>query len=127
MLSLFIKSGIKIAPLFYGGSHEKKRRPGTENIAGIVGLAKTLEIAEKKRETDFKKISELKEGKDVLNQMEVEGVVIQMEGISGEAYSNEFYSSKCPKCAVEKPRVKVCPECGTEEESDDEFTYMSML
>lgn len=57
--ALFIKSGLKIAPLFYGGSHEKKRRPGTENIAGIVGLAKTLEIAEKKREEDFKRITEL--------------------------------------------------------------------
>ncbi|RKX19229.1 MAG: cysteine desulfurase NifS [Candidatus Zixiibacteriota bacterium] len=57
--ALFIKSGQKISPLFYGGSHEKKRRPGTENIAGIVGLAKTLEIAEKKRVKDFKKISEL--------------------------------------------------------------------
>ena len=53
--ALFIKQGIKLDPLFYGGSHEKKRRPGTENIAGIVGLAKTLEIAQKRMEDDNKR------------------------------------------------------------------------
>ncbi len=57
--ALFIRQGVKIAPLFYGGSHEKKRRPGTENVAGIVGLAKALEIAEKQRESDFTRLSEL--------------------------------------------------------------------
>lgn len=51
--ALFIKTGIKIAPLFYGGSHEKKRRPGTENVAGAVGLAKALEIAAARREDDY--------------------------------------------------------------------------
>lgn len=50
--ALFIKRGIKIAPLFYGGSHEKKRRPGTENVAGIVGLAKALEVAGRRMDAD---------------------------------------------------------------------------
>jgi len=57
--ALYIKSGIKISPLFYGGSHEKKRRPGTENVAGAVGLAKAFEIAEKRREEDYARISDL--------------------------------------------------------------------
>ena len=57
--ALFIKQGVKIAPLFYGGSHEKKRRPGTENIAGVVGLAKALEIAGKRMEQDYKMHKEL--------------------------------------------------------------------
>ncbi|MEK7774291.1 MAG: cysteine desulfurase family protein, partial [Candidatus Zixiibacteriota bacterium] len=56
---LFIKQGIKITPLFYGGSHEKKRRPGTENIAGIVGLAKALEIASTRRDSDHESMSRL--------------------------------------------------------------------
>ncbi len=59
--ALFIRQGVKIAPLFYGGSHEKKRRPGTENIAGIVGLAKTLEIAGQRRQQDFEKLTTLAE------------------------------------------------------------------
>lgn len=55
--ALFIRRGVKIAPLFYGGSHEKKRRPGTENVAGAVGLARTLEIAEGRRQADFDSIT----------------------------------------------------------------------
>jgi cysteine desulfurase len=57
--ALFIRQGVKIAPLFYGGAHEKKRRPGTENVAGVVGLAKALEIAEKQREQDFTRLTRL--------------------------------------------------------------------
>jgi cysteine desulfurase len=57
--ALFIRKGIKLSPLFFGGSHEKKRRPGTENVAGVVGLAKTLEIAERRREEDFNRLNEL--------------------------------------------------------------------
>ncbi len=57
--ALYIRQGIKIAQLFHGGSHEKKRRPGTENVAGAVGLAKTLKIAGQCMEGDFASRSEL--------------------------------------------------------------------
>jgi len=59
--ALFIRQGVKIAPLFYGGGHEKRRRPGTENVAGAVGLAKTLEIAQKRLSDDYNRMSELAE------------------------------------------------------------------
>jgi cysteine desulfurase len=57
--ALFIRSGLKISPLFYGGSHEKKRRPGTENVAGAVGLAEALQIAMKRQLQDFTTLNEL--------------------------------------------------------------------
>ncbi len=57
--ALYIRSGVKISPLFYGGSHEKKRRPGTENVAMIVGLAKTLDIAGKKMDDDAHRLGSL--------------------------------------------------------------------
>ncbi|HWR83638.1 MAG TPA: cysteine desulfurase family protein [Candidatus Deferrimicrobium sp.] len=57
--ALFIRQGVKLAPLLYGGSHEKKRRPGTENVAGAVGLAKALEIAGQRRRQDFDRWSSL--------------------------------------------------------------------
>ncbi|MBU8934213.1 MAG: cysteine desulfurase [candidate division Zixibacteria bacterium] len=50
--ALFIRQGVKLASLFFGGSHEKKRRPGTENIAGVVGLAAALEVADRRMEKD---------------------------------------------------------------------------
>lgn len=58
---LFVRAGLKIEPLLYGGSHEKRRRPGTENVAGAVGLAKALEIAGKRMEQDEQRIGELTE------------------------------------------------------------------
>lgn len=44
---LYINNDIKISPLIYGGSQERNMRGGTENLYGIVGLAKALEIANK--------------------------------------------------------------------------------
>ena len=43
--ALFVRGGTKIDPLLHGGHHEKNKRAGTENVAGIVGLGKACEIA----------------------------------------------------------------------------------
>jgi len=43
--ALFVKKGTLIQPLIYGGSHERQRRAGTENLPGIVGLGKAAEVA----------------------------------------------------------------------------------
>jgi cysteine desulfurase len=43
--ALYVKKGTQIRPLFHGGRHERSRRAGTENVAGIVGLGKAAEIA----------------------------------------------------------------------------------
>jgi cysteine desulfurase len=42
---LFVRKDTKVEPLMYGGTHERQRRAGTENLAGIVGLGKAAEIA----------------------------------------------------------------------------------
>ena len=44
---LFVRKDTKIEPLFFGGTHERQRRAGTENLAGIVALGKAAEIARK--------------------------------------------------------------------------------
>jgi cysteine desulfurase len=46
--ALYIREGIKITPIMHGGGHERKIRSGTENIPGIVGFAKAVDIANKK-------------------------------------------------------------------------------
>lgn len=43
--ALYIKKGIRLQPILYGGHQEKGYRPGTENIPGIVGFGKAAEIA----------------------------------------------------------------------------------
>lgn len=41
---LFIRKGIRLMQLTHGGGHERNRRPGTENIPGIIGMAKAVEL-----------------------------------------------------------------------------------
>jgi cysteine desulfurase len=43
--AMFLKKGTLIQPMLYGGSHERQRRAGTENLPGIVGLGKAAEMA----------------------------------------------------------------------------------
>ena len=81
---------------------------------------------EDKVKTLFKNLSEMKEGKDALKQVEVDGVVLNIAGIAGEVLTSKFYSASCPKCGAQKPRKKDCPQCGFEEAVSDELAFMSM-
>ena len=42
---LFVRKGVELRPLFHGGTHERQRRAGTENVAGIAALGKAAEMA----------------------------------------------------------------------------------
>jgi cysteine desulfurase len=46
--ALYIREGISIVPIAHGGGHERKIRSGTENVPGVVGFAKSVDIANKK-------------------------------------------------------------------------------
>ena len=56
--ALYIREGIKIIPLIHGGGHEFQKRSGTENVPGIIGFAKAVEISNKK---DIEKIRNLRD------------------------------------------------------------------
>ncbi|HVF88838.1 MAG TPA: cysteine desulfurase family protein [Blastocatellia bacterium] len=43
--ALYVRKGTRLGKLFYGGHHERDRRPGTENVPGIVGLGRAAELA----------------------------------------------------------------------------------
>jgi cysteine desulfurase len=58
---LFIRQGTKIAPIQFGGHHEFRRRAGTENVPGIVGLAKAMELTHNKLEPESKLLSALRD------------------------------------------------------------------
>ena len=58
---LYINENVKISPLVHGGSQERNMRAGTENLYGIVGFAKALELATEKYEEDRAYIQSLKQ------------------------------------------------------------------
>ena len=57
--ALFIKHGLNLEPLIFGGGQEKKLRSGTENVQSIVGFGKACEIIKEKLENEQNKIKEI--------------------------------------------------------------------
>jgi cysteine desulfurase len=49
---LFVRRNVRLNPMMHGGSHERQRRAGTENVAGIVGLGKAAEISQQWLQTE---------------------------------------------------------------------------
>ena len=57
---LFVKTGVKLRPLIFGGGQEKNLRGGTENVPGIAGLAEALKLAQKIRLKENKRLQTLR-------------------------------------------------------------------
>jgi cysteine desulfurase len=58
---LYVRKGITIKPLVYGGGQEFGKRSGTEHVSGIVGMATALDIVEEEREQEVKRLTYLKD------------------------------------------------------------------
>jgi len=58
--ALYIRSGTRLRQLLYGGHHQRGFRPGTENVAGIIGLGKAAEIARESLAADARRVSALR-------------------------------------------------------------------
>lgn len=71
---LYVNERIKISPYIHGGGQERNMRAGTENLYGIVGFAKALELASKNYEKDRAYISGLKSYLKNQLQENIEGV-----------------------------------------------------
>ncbi len=59
--ALYIRKGTRLEPLLYGGHHERDHRPGTENVAGIVGLGRAAELARGRLATSAAKLAALRD------------------------------------------------------------------
>jgi cysteine desulfurase len=59
--ALYIRGGTRLQQLLYGGHHQRGFRPGTENVAGIVGLGKAAELARKSLAEDAARVSALRD------------------------------------------------------------------
>ena len=58
---LFLRSGLSIEPIMFGGAHENERRPGTENVAAIAGMAAAAEWTLRDRELEQQREAKLRD------------------------------------------------------------------
>jgi cysteine desulfurase len=59
--ALYVRKGVNLPNYFHGGGQENKKRPGTENLTGIVGFGKAAELAETNLTQHVKNVSELRD------------------------------------------------------------------
>jgi cysteine desulfurase len=59
--ALYIKKGLRLEPLIHGGGQERGLRSGTENLPGIVGLGKAVEIAKEEMTTESERLKKLRD------------------------------------------------------------------
>lgn len=58
---LYVRSGVRIDNLIHGGAQERGRRPGTENLAGIVGMGQAMELAAAAQPDNHRRLSGLRD------------------------------------------------------------------
>ncbi len=105
--ALYVRRGVKIEPIIYGGQQERHVRAGTENVPGIVGLGKALELVQKNKDKESARLKKLAEyfinklklipdcklnGPELENNRLVNNVSVTFNGVEGEAlviYLNE--------------------------------------
>jgi cysteine desulfurase len=112
--ALYIKDGVKITPLFHGGGHESGLRSGSENVFGIVGFAKAVDIAnskdvknmEKLRDYFIEKLLEIPNVKlngpktnRLCNNINVSFGNIEGEALGGYLENEGIYTSTGSACA----------------------------
>ncbi len=76
---LYVNHNVKIPPMIYGGAQERNMRGGTENVYGIVGLAKALEIAYAEMEAHQNDIQALKDYLKTNLEKEIPGLAFNGE------------------------------------------------
>jgi len=78
--ALYVRRGTPLRPQIHGGHQESGRRPGTENVAGIVGLAKACEIAQ--RGIEDGSVEQLRQWRDKLETAVLEKIA--NAGVNGQ-------------------------------------------
>lgn len=96
--ALYIRKGTRLAPIAFGGHHERDRRPGTENVPGIAAFGAAAELAARRMALDSERIAALRDRLEnaVLEQISGAGINgglnrtpntsnIYFDGVDGEA------------------------------------------
>lgn len=68
---LYASKDVKLSPLLFGGEQERKRRAGTENVPGIVGLKEAIKLSSEERDEKTRSINRLKQSLPTRLEMQV--------------------------------------------------------
>lgn len=96
---LYAKSGTPLSPLLFGGSQERERRAGTENVAGIVGFAEAIKIANDEMDVNYLRVSNIKEyfikglHNQFDNKIEINGGDNTSPYILSVTFKSEFFNN----------------------------------
>ncbi len=73
---LFVRRGTSVEPLFHGGSQDRGRRPGTENVAFAVALATAAELAVAEREEESTRLAALRDRLQAMLEQRIPEIVV---------------------------------------------------
>jgi len=59
--AMFVRKGVKVDPISFGGHQEFNLRPGTVNVSGVVGLAKSIELIQTEGKVNYQKVKKIKD------------------------------------------------------------------
>ncbi len=90
---LYVRAGIRLSPVIYGGGQEMGLRSGTENVPGIIGFARALQIADDTRKSEFKRLEKLR---DSLKQTLTDGLADVIFNENGHANSPAILNLSVP-------------------------------
>ncbi|NJD09512.1 MAG: cysteine desulfurase [Gemmatimonadetes bacterium] len=78
--ALFIRDGLDLAPLGFGGGQQRARRPGTEAVAAAVGLARAAELADAEVQQESRRLAELRDALEERVTAALPGVTVNGAG-----------------------------------------------
>ena len=81
----FIRRGIGIEPILHGGTQDRGRRAGTENVASIIGFARAAELAVAEREEEWQRLERLRDKLENLILARVPDAVVHGRGAPNRA------------------------------------------
>ncbi len=93
----YVNENVQVKPMLHGGSQERNMRAGTENLYGIVGFAKALELAMARYEEDSRKIGDLRDY--MCSKMTAEIPGLRCNGGSGDDRLYTVLNVSFPKTA----------------------------
>jgi cysteine desulfurase len=90
--ALYVRKGTLLQPMLYGGRHERARRAGTENVAGIVGLGRAAELArEGFHNGEVERLRSLRDRLESVIPREIESVGVNSAGAPRVPNTSSIY------------------------------------